>query len=342
MTAEYLVRPLFTGPIDVVGDVHGEIHALRDLLFRRLRYDEDGRHAEGRRLVFVGDLGDRGPDSPGVVHLVRRLVENGRAQCVLGNHELGALRRTTDKPELSWLFPEAPPFRHHGILVEQETAHHECDSILRFFASLPVALERPDVRVVHACWESGMIDLVRHERDVLEVYQRHHDWLSSWLHGRTDMDAVERKLAYQNRNPIKLLTSGPEMRWPACVHGKKREEKRVPWWEWYGQTPLCVFGHYWRGLYPGDEDLHLFAGYEPNELLGPGNAFCVDLSAGKRFKERLRDGFDGRSRLHLAALRLPERLLVLDHEEHALPVLARAGTGQNRATQRLVRPAEAQ
>ena len=53
-----LVRPLFSGPLDIIADVHGEIDALRSLL-RHLGYREDGTHAEGRRVVFVGDLTDR-------------------------------------------------------------------------------------------------------------------------------------------------------------------------------------------------------------------------------------------------------------------------------------------
>ena len=51
-----LVQPLFDGPLDVVGDVHGEIDALRSLL-SHLGYSHDGReHPNHRRLVFVGDL----------------------------------------------------------------------------------------------------------------------------------------------------------------------------------------------------------------------------------------------------------------------------------------------
>ena len=76
-----LVQNLFTGPIDVVGDIHGEIDALQNLL-TRLGYGADGSHSEGRRLVFVGDLTDRGPDSPAVVRLVKQFVESGpRAVC---------------------------------------------------------------------------------------------------------------------------------------------------------------------------------------------------------------------------------------------------------------------
>ncbi|WP_390630765.1 metallophosphoesterase [Roseiconus lacunae] len=59
-----LVHNLPDDPLDFVGDVHGEIDALRSLL-NHLGYDEEGAHPDDRRRVFVGDLTDRGPDSPG-------------------------------------------------------------------------------------------------------------------------------------------------------------------------------------------------------------------------------------------------------------------------------------
>jgi hypothetical protein len=68
---------LFAGPLDVIGDVHGEIDALRALL-GHLGYATDGTHSDGRRAVFVGDLCDRGPDSPAVLDLVMRWVKAGR------------------------------------------------------------------------------------------------------------------------------------------------------------------------------------------------------------------------------------------------------------------------
>ena len=76
---ESLVQPLFDGSIDLVGDVRGEIEALIALL-QPLGYDESGLHPEKRRLVFLGDLTDRGPDSPAVVNLIQSLVEAGRVQ----------------------------------------------------------------------------------------------------------------------------------------------------------------------------------------------------------------------------------------------------------------------
>ncbi|HEY5833244.1 polynucleotide kinase-phosphatase, partial [Streptomyces sp.] len=74
-----------TGPFDIVGDVHGCSSELETLL-AKLGY-VDGAHPDGRTAVFVGDLVDRGPDSPGVLRRVMGMVEAGTALCVPGNHE---------------------------------------------------------------------------------------------------------------------------------------------------------------------------------------------------------------------------------------------------------------
>ncbi|MEW5352728.1 polynucleotide kinase-phosphatase [Streptomyces sp. 16-176A] len=74
-----------TGPFDIIGDVHG-CSAELEALLGKLGYT-DGVHPEGRTAVFVGDLVDRGPDSPGVLRRVMAMVTSGHALCVPGNHE---------------------------------------------------------------------------------------------------------------------------------------------------------------------------------------------------------------------------------------------------------------
>ena len=83
-----------TGPFDVIGDVHGCRSELETLLGRLgwVIEREDGLavggwHPAARTAVFVGDLVDRGPDTPGVLRLVMGMVEAGTAVCVAGNHE---------------------------------------------------------------------------------------------------------------------------------------------------------------------------------------------------------------------------------------------------------------
>jgi protein phosphatase len=106
-----------TGGLDLIGDVHGCLSELLALL-DRLGYEVSateiaspevdphgaalpklGRHKislhhpRGRRLVFVGDLCDRGPDSPGVIRLVMDAVAQGMALCVPGNHDDKLMRK---------------------------------------------------------------------------------------------------------------------------------------------------------------------------------------------------------------------------------------------------------
>lgn len=293
---ETLVRPLFDGPIDVVGDTHGEIDAVRDLL-ARLGYRDDGRHPAGRRLVFVGDLTDRGPDSPGVVSLVQQLVDGGLAQCVLGNHDLNLLLGV-QKYDNNWFFGQE--FHHEGTLVPQAQVQDASSrqAILDFFRRVPLVLERPGFRVVHACYSASMVEIARQAADVLELYHHHVRLIEAEVQTLA-LDAIDRELQFQNRNPVKVLTSGLERRVPVpfTSSGKTRHEERVPWWNDYADSTFCVFGHY--AALPG----------EPH---GRGRAICIDYGVTRRHRERLEPGFQGTYRGKLAALRVPEMQIVFD------------------------------
>lgn len=75
-----------TGPFDVVGDVHGCFAELQKLV-RKLGYGEQGTHPQGRRLIFAGDLIDRGPASLPALEWVLDRVDDGRALLVASNHD---------------------------------------------------------------------------------------------------------------------------------------------------------------------------------------------------------------------------------------------------------------
>jgi protein phosphatase len=103
--AEIVVEPLLndrrdlTGPFDVIGDVHGCREELEELLLA-LGYQltEDGaHHPDGRTAVFVGDLVDRGPDTPGVLRRVMAMAAAGDALVVCGNHEQKLVRALRGK-----------------------------------------------------------------------------------------------------------------------------------------------------------------------------------------------------------------------------------------------------
>jgi len=144
------------GPFDIIGDVHGclsELIALVVKLGYRLKRTRDGEerefwrvsHSDNRRLVFVGDLCDRGPDTPGVFALVMDAVERGVAFCVLGNHDDKLLRwfKTPDKVKLN-----------HGLAQSAEQFAKESprfrDRVQEFIAKLPSHLVLDGGRLVVA------------------------------------------------------------------------------------------------------------------------------------------------------------------------------------------------
>src|SRR3990170_5879666 len=85
------------GPFDIIGDVHGcadEVIALLGALGYTVRLEGSGddRRAittapKGRRAFFVGDLVDRGPNSPDVLRIVMDMAARGPAVSLIGNHE---------------------------------------------------------------------------------------------------------------------------------------------------------------------------------------------------------------------------------------------------------------
>jgi protein phosphatase len=87
------------GPFDIIGDVHGCFDELVRLL-DKLGYSVTGlpdnptaTPPAGRKAFFVGDLVDRGPNSPGVLRLAMNMVAAGHALCIPGNHEQKLLRK---------------------------------------------------------------------------------------------------------------------------------------------------------------------------------------------------------------------------------------------------------
>ena len=96
------------GPFDIIGDIHGcykeTIALLKKLNYSITKVDDDGQnyglsvqHPEQRQVIFLGDLVDRGPNSPAVLKLVMSMVNNGIAWCVPGNHDLKLQRKLFGK-----------------------------------------------------------------------------------------------------------------------------------------------------------------------------------------------------------------------------------------------------
>jgi protein phosphatase len=85
-------RSYDTGPFDIIGDVHGCARELTSLLGRLGYARPSARHPfqnpEGRRVVFVGDFVDRGPQIVAATRIAMDMCEAGTALAVAGNHDV--------------------------------------------------------------------------------------------------------------------------------------------------------------------------------------------------------------------------------------------------------------
>lgn len=213
---------------DIVGDIHGHYDQLEAML-RKLGYAQrEGawRHAT-QKMVFVGDLVDRGPKQVEVVDTVRRMVEAGSALCILGNHEFNAVCWATPDPDEPGAF-----LRRHGKpgnrkqhqeflrQVGEGSALH-CD-IVAWFRTLPLWLDLGDIRVVHACWHSPAIDflapLLRADRSMPEAL-----YVQASRPKERAFELTE------------ALCKGIEVPLPDGAHfhdkdGKRRDAARIRWW----------------------------------------------------------------------------------------------------------------
>ena len=149
---------------DIIGDVHGCAYTLEKLLGKLGYESHEGiyRHPQ-RQAIFLGDVLDRGPHIREALHLVKAMVDAGAAECILGNHEFNAICYTTSAPEgtgQSHVRAHTP--RHNRLIAEtlEQFASYpeEWRMFLDWFKTLPLFLEKPGFRVVHACWDQQLIE----------------------------------------------------------------------------------------------------------------------------------------------------------------------------------------
>lgn len=283
------------GTIDIIPDIHGQIAKLRGAL--------DGlgwrRSAAGwihpdpeRTIVFLGDFIDRGPENRAVIHLVRNLIDTGKARAIMGNHEFNARHFHTAHPETGQplrAHSEKNLRQHASFLAEFPVGAGETHEALAWMRSLPLFLEAEGFRAVHACWVDPTIDRVRAltKDGVLSVEQL--------IHAADPADELFH-LAEE-------ITKGPEHKLPDGFafrdkDGTHRDHVRLQWWNAGARTwrdiaisvpdpddlpdaPLP--GSLMAQTYPVHERPVFFGHYwlSGDPVLQAPNALCLEYSAGK-------------------------------------------------------------
>jgi hypothetical protein len=279
---------------DIIGDIHGSYWQLVGLLTKMGYSEVDGVWGHPNRMaIFAGDLVDRKRQQLMVIRLVQRMINAGKALAIMGNHEFNAIAWFMQDPENQGEFLRRHTAKnreqHSAFLAEVEHDPVLHEEIINWFLDLPLWLDLPGFRVVHACWHPTHMDALgqdlrpgnRLTRDLVEKASRK---------GSKHFDAVE------------TITKGLEVPLPKGMlyldkEGHERTNVRVRWWDqsartlklaaivsksemtdlpdvavgmdatpgYHGEKPLFV-GHYWRNGEPS--------------ILNTKMA-CVDYSAGK-------------------------------------------------------------
>lgn len=283
---------------DIIGDVHGQADKLEALLQAMgYRLKSGAYHHPSRTAIFVGDLIDRGPQQIAAYRLARNMMDAGSALVTMGNHEFNAIAWHLPDPDHKstgqFLRPRHGELgaknrqQHSAFLAEVEGSALHAE-IVDWFLTLPLWLDLPGLRVVHACWDESAMSQIKHllgEGATLtpELMVRA---------SRTE-DLVF--------HAVETILKGPEVTLPGGTayrdaDGHERRTARLRWWDngsssyqdlamvpkaqraelpnspvpqsrvTYDNAKPVFFGHYWMTGEPTLQGRHVA---------------CVDYSAGK-------------------------------------------------------------
>ena len=279
---------------DIIPDIHGQAEKLRFAL-KNLGWRRNGTtwvHPEpDRQIVFLGDFIDRGLENGAVIRMVRELMDAGRAQAIMGNHELNAIHFHMYDPDTG------TPLRahnqdnleqHESFLKEFPLGASQTKEVLDWMSGLPLFIETAEFRAVHAAWIQPAIDDLRQQTGAGVLSEE--QLIRAGRKGDAFYDLAE------------AIAKGPEALLPhphsfEDKSGKVRRHVRVKWWKGDART--------WRQIAMSvpninqipDENLpdNLATSIYPSEVkpvffghywmsgtpeLQARNAMCLDYSAG--------------------------------------------------------------
>ncbi len=263
---------------DIIGDVHGFATLLKKMLVQ-MGYSktDSGFSHPTRKAIFVGDFVNRGPEIRKTIRIIRRMVENGNAMAILGNHEINAIiYYLKDKNGLPLIKSPQKNFLSMYKTINQFSGKmEEWDSHSKWMRELPLFLELDGIRVVHACWSDYAVNIIKEvegngksKKSILrKFYKNPKSTLSR------SVLKLTRGIDYKLPGDLKIINNkgvSPRsfrMRWWENPVGKTFEEisfeskfvlpeydipgQILPETEIYPETaPIVFFGHYCRGKGP--------------------------------------------------------------------------------------------
>lgn len=224
-----------------VGDIQGccaELHQLLELI----RFDP-----VADKLWLVGDLVNRGPDSLGVLRLVKSLGDT--AITVLGNHDLHLLAVAGGVAEL-----------HRDDTLNEILDAPDKDELLAWLRSRSLLHAEGGFVLVHAGllpnWNVAQAQQLAHEVEAALRGNRHHDYLAHMYgnhpdHWRDDLSGYSRLRVITNAfTRMRICTQQGEMEFKFKGNVEDVPAGYMPWFEVPGRASAdatVVCGH-WSAL----------------------------------------------------------------------------------------------
>lgn len=277
---------------DLIGDIHGHSEPLLELL-RKLGYlDVNGVYRQSdRKVIFLGDFVDRGPNQREVIEIVRPMIDHGTALSVMGNHEFNAIAYFTPDPDNQEQHLREHSKRHrrqHEAFLNVYEGHDDYAELIEWFRKLPLWLELPGLRVVHACWDDFLMQALHERYPTINEYLDDELLVKASREGQVEHDAVETilkgkeiKLPYGHsffdkdghaRHDIRIRWfDGAARTYKDAFLGPEKARSHIPedhigadhLIQYSHDDPPVFLGHYWLDSEP--------------ELLAP-NVACLDYS----------------------------------------------------------------
>jgi hypothetical protein len=241
-------------------------------------------------VIFVGDYIDRGPAIRETLSIVKKMSDAGKAIALMGNHEYNALAFHYKNKEGNYLREHKPKnVTQHAQTLSQFYFHRdEWDQYLEWFYTLPLYLDLPELRAVHACWDNKYIEWLKQsgyttmtEELLIESHNKHSEAFKV-------IDATLKG---------KEINIPPEHAWED-KDGHLRTKNRIKWWKdpavvpqgeflfncpdelkdkmkkedlnfvvYPKAAPPVFFGHYWLD--------------EAYPIIQESNVVCLDYSVAK-------------------------------------------------------------
>lgn len=220
-----------------IGDVQGCLSSLNSLVKKLPR---------GSKLIFLGDLVNRGPDSLGTLRRLKQLQEAGVAECILGNHDLNLLACDAGIRETKPL-----------DTIDDVLSAPDRRELIDWLRHRPMALSNGKVLLVHAGvlpqWSLKRTLSLAHEVELTLRHKKYREFLAQ-MYGNTpnqwdpQLSGMDRlRLITNTLTRIRFCTPDGEMEFKSKEGLESGPAGYIPWFETpkrKTQSIPIVFGHW--------------------------------------------------------------------------------------------------